>query len=135
MVGDNNTSFFHASVKSTRQKNQLSKLTDEEGRVVSSNEQMGKVATLYFDKLFVSTEPANLDRFFQGFESKITEEMNQKLIRDATEKEVRESVFAIKASSAPGNDGLNGRFFQQYWGILGKEVTREVMDFFKTGSF
>lgn len=40
LVGDNNTSFFHASVKASRQMNQLTKLVDDNGREVSTISQM-----------------------------------------------------------------------------------------------
>lgn len=59
VVGDNNTSFFHASVKENRQKNQLTKLVDDDGVEASSTPQMGKIATAYFDNLFSSTGSAD----------------------------------------------------------------------------
>lgn len=135
VVGDNNTSFFHASVKASRQRNQLTKLIDDEGVVASSNDQMGKVATEYFEKLFKSNGVSETNGFFTGFEPKVTEQMNQKLIKEVTEEDVRAAVFAIKPSSAPGCDGMNGLFFQQYWEIIGPDVVREVQNFFHTGVF
>lgn len=48
VVGDNNTSFFHASVKASRQKNQISKLIDDDGRGHCSLPQMGKTGHMLF---------------------------------------------------------------------------------------
>ena len=135
VVGYNITSFFHASVKASRQRNQLTKLIDDEGVVVSSNYQMGKVATEYFEKLFKSNGVSETNGFFTGFEPKVTEQMNLKLIKEVTEEEFRDAVFAIKPSSAPGCDGMNILFFQQYWEIIGTDVVREVQNFFHTGVF
>lgn len=42
--------------------------------------------------------------------------------------------FSIKASSAPRSDGMNGLFFQEYWDIVGKDVTKEVCEFFRSGN-
>lgn len=59
--------------------------------------------------------------------------MNESLIRVVTDAEIREAVFGIKASSAPGNDGLNGLFFQKYWDIIGSDISKEIRDFFIQG--
>lgn len=81
VVGDNNTSFFHASVKATRQRNYISKLLEEDGREYTSNEDMGKVAANYFEKLFSTTEPVGVDGFFVGMTSRVTDAMNLRLIK------------------------------------------------------
>lgn len=135
VVGDNNTSFFHASVKATRQRNYISKLVEEDGREYTSNEEMGKVAASYFEKLFTTTEPVGVDGFFQGMTQRVTDAMNIRLIKEVKDDEIRDAVFSIKPSSAPGVDGMNGLFFQQYWDIIGSDVTREIRAFFSSGVF
>ncbi|XP_018487613.1 uncharacterized protein LOC108858142 [Raphanus sativus] len=135
LVGDYNTSFFHASVKSSRQRNQLSKLINEDGSEALTTSEMGRTATQYFEKLFTSTQPTEIMGFFEGLSSRVTTNMNQKLIREVGDDEIRAAVFSIKASSAPGNDGMNGLFFQEYWGIVGEEVTKEIKAFFVSGGF
>ncbi|XP_018463849.2 uncharacterized protein LOC108835040 [Raphanus sativus] len=135
VVGDNNTSFFHASVKANRQRNQLLKLVDDNGREASSVHQMGEIASEYFNKLFASSGASNLAAFFTGLTPRVTESMNQKLIKEISTEEIRDAVFSIKASSAPGSDGMNGLFFQEYWEIVGAEVAKEIREFFRTGSF
>lgn len=96
-------------MKASRQKNQLTKLLDDEGRQASSIHHMGKIATDYFDKLFSSSGSSDLVGFSLG---------------------CLEAVFASKASSAPGCDGMNGLFFQEYWDVIGVEITNEVKAFF-----
>lgn len=135
VVGDNNTSFFHAYVKASRQRNLLSKLIDEEEREYSTNEQMGQVAAEYFERLFKASSVSDMSGFFNGFEARVSEQMNQKLIDDVTDEEIREAVFSIKVSSAPGSDGMSGLFFQQYWDIIGMDVSQEVRSFFQRGVF
>lgn len=38
-------------------------------------------------------------------------------------------MFGINASSAPGSDGMNGLFFQEYWDVVGEEISKEVKAF------
>ncbi|XP_013690321.2 uncharacterized protein LOC106394286 [Brassica napus] len=135
VVGDNNTSFFHASVKARRQNNQLSKLVYDEGRENFSIPQMGKTATDYFDKLFTSHASNEVMDFLTGLPARVSENMNQNLIKEVSEAEVRAAVFSIKTSSAPGSDGMNGLFFQEYWSIIGVEIVKEIKAFFVTGVF
>lgn len=89
-------------MKDSRQRNQLTKLVEDSGHVAESAEAMGRVATEYFTGLFASSANGDLDSLFNGFHGNVTEEMNAKLICEVTDTEIREAVFAIKASSAPG---------------------------------
>ena len=135
VVGDNNTSFVHASVKDARQRNQVSKLVDNSGQEATSAEAMGRVAVEYFTSLFSSGVGGDLSDIFDGFPARVTAEINQKLSREVSDVEIRDAVFGIKSSSAPGWDGLNGLFFQKYWDIIGPDITKEIKAFFSTGSF
>ncbi|XP_024011347.1 uncharacterized protein LOC112086606 [Eutrema salsugineum] len=106
VVGDPNTSFFHTSVKSSRARNVLDKLTDENGIVQRSEAAKGDVAASYFRNLFRSSHPSNFQEIFSGFELKITESMNDQLIKKVTKEEVKQAVFSIKPSSPPRADGM-----------------------------
>ncbi|XP_009103419.1 uncharacterized protein LOC103829502 [Brassica rapa] len=135
VAGDNNTSFFHASVKDSRQKNQLLKLVNETGQEATNVNAMGQVAVEYFTSLFSTGDGGDLSDMLDGFTARVTAEMNERLTREVTDVEIREAVFGIKASSAPGKDGLNGLFFQKYWDIIGPDITKEIRTFFTTGTF
>lgn len=107
--------FFHASVKFRRSRKRLEKILDEKGVFQFSEAAKGLVATEYFNKLFKSSNSASFQGFFQNFNPKVTSEMNAHLCKEVTNEEIKEAVFAVKASRAPGPDGMPGLFFQHHW--------------------
>lgn len=70
--GDQNTQFFHASVKSTRVRNSLSFLMDENGEEHTLNREKGKIALDYFENIFTSSSPRGLSNHLEGFPIKVS---------------------------------------------------------------
>lgn len=133
--GDKNTKYFHASVKAERARNGLDKLMDDNGVIHRSEASKGEVAASYFQNLFSSSYPSNPSELFEGFIPRVSEAMNDQLLTKVSSEEVKSAVFSIKASSAPGADGMTAMFFQQYWEIVGDQLTLEVIRFFEEGIF
>ncbi|KAL0754380.1 hypothetical protein Bca101_092048 [Brassica carinata] len=133
--GDLNTKYYHASVKANRSRRRITKLMDDRGQAHFSEAAKGEVATEYFKKLFSSANSGDFSALFEGFSSRVTAGMNEILVREVSKEEVKEAVFSIKASSAPGPDGMTGLFFQSYWNTIGDQVTKEVREFFVFGTF
>lgn len=75
--GDQNTRFFHASVKGNRSKNDLENLMDSEGNLKRSEASMGEVAAKYFDNLFTSASPSNPHNLLVDFETRVSDSMNE----------------------------------------------------------
>lgn len=44
-------------------------------------------------------------------------------------------MFSVKASKSPSPDGITKFFFQQYWDVIGDQVTCEIQKFFVEGTF
>ncbi|KAG7589319.1 Reverse transcriptase domain [Arabidopsis suecica] len=131
--GDRNTLFFQAAVKDSRARNRIEKLIDINGFEQFSEGAKGEVASAYFQNLFKSSNPASFNSWFQDFQPRVSEEMNSRLIAVVSPEEIKEAVFSIKPSSAPGADGMSALFFQHYWSIVGKQVVAEVQNFFVNG--
>lgn len=133
--GDTITQFFQAVVESTRVRNSLSFLQDKNGNEHTLNKEKGKIASLFFENLFYSSYPANMTTVLEGFQSRVSQVMNQDLIRDVTEEEVYNAVFAMNSESAPGTDGFTALFFQKHWGLIKHQVMPEIFGFFQIGFF
>ncbi|KAG5561218.1 hypothetical protein RHGRI_004294 [Rhododendron griersonianum] len=69
----------------------------------------------------------------QGIQSKVTTEMNARLIRPIFIGEVKTALFQMKPSTAPGPDGMTVGFFQKYWDVVGREITDALRSFMFSG--
>ena len=133
--GDMNTPFFHASVKDNRGKQCIEQLFDINGNLHKDETTKGVIAVAYFKELFKSSNPSSFLDLFEDYPARVTDGMNAVLTRSVSKNEVREAVFGIRSSSAPGADGFTGFFFQKYWSIIGPQVTLEIQNFFLQETF
>lgn len=120
-------------MKTNRARRFLSRLKDINGSDQWSEAAKAQVAIDYFSELFKSSNPPCFQPLFHDMIPRVTSVMNERLLAEVSEDEIREVVFSIKAASAPGPDSMTGFFFQQYWETVGPKVTAEVQNFFSRG--
>jgi len=135
--GERNTQYFFASAKTRAAKNRLISLIDDHGTEHRGDTHIGVVAEQFFTKLFESDlNPQNNHyHVLHEFQTRVTPEMNANLIKPVSEEEIKQAVFSIGSTKAPGPDGFTGAFFQQYWEDIKTELIEEVQNFFEHGSF
>lgn len=86
----------------------------------------GHIAVEYFRNLFMSSNPHDLESLFVGFTACVSTDMNIQLTRSVSDDEIHLAAFSVKGSSAPGEDGLTGLFYQMFWHIVGPDLSAEV---------
>lgn len=117
--GDSNSKKFHESVKMDRGRNNVYVLEDKNGMEYRSKNSKGEIASSYFQDLFSSSNPNDFRSIFHDFTPRVTDQMNCDLLSSVIYEEIRDAVFSIRKSSAPGPDGMNALFFQRFWGDTG----------------
>ena len=130
--GDRNTTYFHNVVKGKKIRNKIMMLKDIFGNEHFTEGSKGNIAVEYFCDLFTSSNPVDLETLFEGFNARVTTEMNDSLTREVSPEEIKKETFGIKASSSPGEDGLTGFFYQKYWHVVGPKLIQDVQGFFRT---
>lgn len=88
------------------------------------------LALSYYHELFKSdlqiTSPLHTSHSFPN----LTEEEVRLLSADVTNEEIRAAAFDMGAFKAPGPDGLQAFFYQEYWSVVGQSVCDLVRDIF-----
>ena len=112
--------------------NRILMLLDEAGQEQFSEGEKGNIAVEFFRDLLMSSNPADLETLFLGFQRRVSDSINSHLTRQITSEEIRLAAFSVKGSSAPGEDGLTGLFYQRFWHIVGPKLTEEIQGFFRS---
>ncbi|XP_016683863.1 uncharacterized protein [Gossypium hirsutum] len=99
-------------------------LEDAAGRRTTSSKEFLQIATDYFGKLFSASEGGSDEHLFGLVERKVTDRMNERLLKQFTDEEIVNAIKSLAPLKAPGVDGFPALFFQRYWHIIGPEVSQ-----------
>ncbi|XP_059458269.1 uncharacterized protein LOC132187853 [Corylus avellana] len=133
--GDRNTPFFHAWASHRRKINYIGKVVDEGGTEWSKMEDIGTAFTEFYQQLFTTGTVQGVGECLEGMERRVTEEMNNNLLRPFTQSEVEDALNQMHPLKSPGPDGMSAVFYQHSWGMINKEVCKAVLDFLNNGIF
>ena len=130
--GDKNTKFFHAHASKRRKQNTIVGIWDEQGRWCEDEESIAQAAISYFDNIYNSSHPSQIEEVTDAISSMVTDEMNESLIREFTRDEVVAALKQIHPNKAPGPDGMSTVFFQKHWSIVGNNITDMILNVLST---
>jgi hypothetical protein len=114
--GDRNSKYFHACANQRRKANTIKKIRDESGCIWETQTEIGGAFETYFKVLFSSGGMVEFEDYLGSVEGRISEEMNESLVRPFVEEEVRLALFQMAPMKAPGPDGFNAGFFPKKLG-------------------
>ncbi|GKC45282.1 hypothetical protein Tco_1063004, partial [Tanacetum coccineum] len=90
--------------------------------------KLGDANTAYFHKVVKSAIG-----FYYLFCNRLSEDAAVSMIRDVTDKEIRDAMFSLGDNKAPGPDGYTAAFFKEAWGILSADICKAIKEFFTNG--
>ncbi|XP_057794267.1 uncharacterized protein LOC131010650 [Salvia miltiorrhiza] len=134
--GDTNTKFFHAMASARRKKNTIIRLLRDDGDWTASNEEIQDVALNYFSNLFDEpSQQMDYHRILDKLNPCINEDMNGNLTREFSLEEFSTAVSQMHPDKSPGPDGLNPRFYQKFWSVIGEDVYKGCLSWLNEGHF
>ncbi|XP_042969022.1 uncharacterized protein LOC122301695 [Carya illinoinensis] len=126
--GDRNTKYFHRCATHRKQMNSIKVVTSEEGVREHSQEGIARVFQAFYQVLFSTSHPENIDEALQSVQPCVSEDMNFWLTKAFTEEEVTAAIKGMNPLGSPGPDGFPAVFYQQHWCTVGKRVTEVVLE-------
>ena len=93
---------------------------------------MGLEWTRYYEELFTSSNPSLTAKTLEKIPCTVTEEMNEDLVRDFLELEVKEALHHMAPLKAPGPDGMPPLFYQHFWEVMKYDVINAVLSWLNT---
>uniref|UniRef100_A0A803PRM8 DUF4283 domain-containing protein n=1 Tax=Cannabis sativa TaxID=3483 RepID=A0A803PRM8_CANSA len=129
-AGDKNTKYFHSKATARRKTNFIRKLKCNDGRVVTSVDDISREVSSYFSDLFKSQESNSeaTQYLLSAIDKSLDSQQIQFLDSPFEAHEVRQALFQLSGDKAPGLDGLNPAFYQKNWHIMGNDLTAVILD-------
>ncbi|XP_062113923.1 uncharacterized protein LOC133824924 [Humulus lupulus] len=133
--GDDNTSFFHTSIRHRRVVNRIYSIKDTDGVWVDKPDQVIVAFLKFYYRLLGSKMDGRKSVLPQVINQgpKITKDQMSLLTSEFSNEEVKAAVFGIPGNKSPGLDGFSSFFFQDNWEVVGNSVYEAVKSFLHTG--
>jgi len=133
-LGDRNTTFFHKSLLHRQVRNRIHSLQDEEGNLVHDQQEIGRMASTYFEELLSAPQPMLTEDITSFFPNSITEESKLAALMPITDEDIRAALFSIPDTKTPGPDGYNALFYKKSWDIIKADFIAAIRFFFSNNS-
>ena len=83
----------------------------------------------FYQNLFSSDEPNDLTEVINVIPYVVTLDMNVQLDREFTIEEVEVAIKQMAPLKSPGPDGIPLCFYQNYWSLIGFDVTHSILHY------
>ena len=116
--GARNSKYFHARATQRLRKNSISSLKKVDGMWCGDQNEVAETIVSYFQDLFKSANPINLESTTQYIYPIIIDEMNASLVADFEALEVQEAIKQMALLKAPGLRWYAPCFLAKLLGII-----------------
>ncbi|KAL2226159.1 UNVERIFIED_CONTAM: hypothetical protein Sindi_1974600 [Sesamum indicum] len=121
-------------VKRNAARNSITVVTRADVTIITAVDEIAQEFVDYYISLLgTEAHTIPIDDAVFDWGPKLFPELTEELCREVTTLEVKEAIFNINDNKAPGPDGYSSFFFKKAWNVMGDQVCRAVLDFFRSG--
>lgn len=136
-IGDKNNKYFHNAVRERKAINTIHEITSPTGESITNASHIKEEAVSFFSTLLSHQPPdftgISVDELRDLLHYRCSMPIQEKLIADVTETEIKKVIISMPTNKAPGPDGYTVEFFREGWSIVGKELIVAIQSFFQFG--
>ncbi|GJY86836.1 RNA-directed DNA polymerase, eukaryota, reverse transcriptase zinc-binding domain protein [Tanacetum coccineum] len=129
-AGDKNSSFFHKVIKGRRSRNRVDIIRDENGNSYGKDEVPLQFVKHFQQFLGNHSNVSDLVYSEDLFSNVLSNDEAEEMIKEVSDKEIKDALFDIGDNKALGPDGYSSVFFKEAWNVVGKDVCDGIKDFF-----
>ena len=115
--GDSNTKFFQRKASAQRAKNSITQLDRNDETTCTDPVELADMATTFYSNLYTSEGTIGMEEVLSHIPVRVDGNMNARLNATYSKEEVKEALFQMFPTKAPGPDGFPTHFFQRNWGV------------------
>ncbi|XP_062106102.1 uncharacterized protein LOC133817568 [Humulus lupulus] len=133
--GDENTSYFHDSLKQRKIGNRITSFVNDAGQLNDNNEEVVAYFINHFKGFFGSSSLASTRVEQECFQQGVVLTLEQQLglLMPFTKKDVKKSLFSIHSIKSPRPNGYGTGFYKSLWKDIGDEILEAILTFFDRG--
>ncbi|XP_019151891.1 PREDICTED: uncharacterized protein LOC109148613 [Ipomoea nil] len=98
-------------------------------------EAMGTVIVDCYRRIFATGQSENDAEFYASILPRVSQAQNDDLIRPFDKTGIKAAWTAMFPDKAPGPDGMNPGFYQNYWDVVGEDVSDFIVNCLNTRTF
>lgn len=131
-MGDDNSAFFHAYVKTKSKTKSMRMVQTSDGTVLSTQAEIEQEVLEFYGNLMGKANHSlnHIDIGVMRKGRQVNMEQRKHLVSKVTVKEIEDALHGIGDLKAPGEDGCGAKFFKVCWSFIKKDVIAAVMEFF-----
>jgi hypothetical protein len=127
--GDQNTAFFFAKASARKKMNRITALAREDGSMCNDQNQIKGMVHEFYEDLFTSEPLVMMDSVLDAIPEKVDDHMNEELCKPYSNEEIKDALFQMGPTKAPGPDGFPAMFYQVHWELMQDDVCNAVRSF------
>ncbi|GJX16276.1 hypothetical protein Tco_0404757 [Tanacetum coccineum] len=132
-IKDKSRIILKETIKEIVRRGRIMSIRNEEGVRFENDDVSVQIVKHFEEFLGKSSQLHKMSCRNDIFKNKLTSEEALKMMRPISDSEIKNAMFEIKDSKAPGPDGYTSRFYKLAWSIVRTEVSQAVREFFLTG--
>ena len=106
---------------------------DSKGVWHEEDGEMEAIILDYFKSIFSSDYQANFNESLRAIEERISQEMNNELLKEFMPEKVWRALKQMHPTKSPSSNGMSPIFYHKYWDIVGPCVLNCVLQALNLG--